>query len=411
MSLLQSLWDNPLQLTIPLISAVIGWWTNVVAIQMMFRPLDFVGIKPLLGWQGIIPANALRLANTGLKLVTEKLLDIRELFTPEASRALLEARRDHIEAMTRRLIEDKAPQRFPGMWNALSPAIRDQVIAKATDEVMRLSGEVLGDAAGNISELLHVQRIVSVAVVEDKALMNHIFQSVGTAEFKFIERSGFWFGGLFGLLQLAVWLLYPAWWILPFFGFLVGYATNLVALRLIFDPKEPMTIGPFTFQGLFHRRQKQIAVEFAQVMTARVLSSENLFRELATGDSRETLLGYVRTRVHQTLEDLKKQPMLAMLVAGPAGAELEAEVLDAIEVEMFAEGGLVHDFADKSDTIRDTLIARMSVMESEAFEDVLRPAFKQDEWKLILAGGALGLVAGVAQLVWLFGDMVLGSGG
>jgi uncharacterized membrane protein YheB (UPF0754 family) len=411
MSFIQSLWDNPVQLAIPLISAIIGWWTNVVAIQMMFRPLDFVGIRPLLGWQGIIPANALRLANTGLKLVTEKLLDIRELFTPEASRELLEARRDHIEAMTRRLIEDKAPQRFPGMWNALSPAIKDQVIARATDEVMRLSGEVLGDAAANISELLHVQRIVSVAVVEDKALMNHIFQSVGAAEFKFIERSGFWFGGLFGLVQLVIWLLYPAWWILPFFGFLVGYATNLVALRLIFDPKEPMTIGPFTFQGLFHRRQKQIAVEFAQVMTGRVLNAENLFRELATGDSRETLLGYVKARVHQTLDELKKQPMLAMLVAGPAGAELEAEVLEAIEAEMFTDGGLVHDFADKSDTIRDTLIARMSVMESEAFEDVLRPAFKQDEWKLILAGAALGLVAGVAQLMWLFGDMVLGSGG
>ncbi|MCB9788992.1 MAG: hypothetical protein H6744_20125 [Deltaproteobacteria bacterium] len=411
MSFLQSLWDNPVQLAIPLISAIIGWWTNVVAIQMMFRPLDFVGIRPLLGWQGIIPANALRLANTGLKLVTDKLLDIRELFTAEASQSLLEARREHIEAMTRRLIEETAPKRFPAMWNALAPEVREQVIARATTEVMRLSAEVLGDAADNIGELLHVQRIVSSAVVEDKALMNHIFQSVGAAEFKFIERSGFWFGGLFGLVQLIVWLIYPAWWILPFFGFLVGYATNLVALRLIFDPKEPMKVGPFTFQGLFHQRQKQIAVEFAHVMTRRVLNSDNLFRELATGDSRETLLGYVRARMRQSLDELKKQPMLAMLVAGPAGQALEAEILEEVEAEMFAEGGLVHDFADKSETIRDTLIARMSVMESEAFEDVLRPAFKQDEWKLILAGAALGLVAGIAQLLWLFGDMVLGSGG
>jgi uncharacterized membrane protein YheB (UPF0754 family) len=411
MSLFSSLLEDPIQLTIPLISAVIGWWTNVVAIQMMFRPLDFIGIRPLLGWQGIIPANALRLANTGLKLVTEKLLDIRELFTPEASHDLLEARRDHIAAMTRRLIEQKAPERFPAMWGALAPSVRDQVIERATAEVLRLSGEVLSDAAGNIAELLHVQRIVATAVVEDKALMNHIFQSVGAAEFKFIERSGFWFGGLFGLVQLLIWLIYPAWWILPFFGFLVGYATNLVALRLIFDPKEPMKVGPLTFQGLFHRRQKQIAVEFAQVMTGRVLNADNLFRELATGDSRETLMGYVRARVRLTMDGLKTQPMLAMLVSGPAGASLEAEVLEAVEAEMFAPDGLVHDFADKSDTIRDTLIARMSVMESEAFEDVLRPAFKQDEWKLVLAGAVLGLLAGVAQLVWLFGDMVLGAGG
>ena len=42
----------------------------------------------------------------------------------------------------------------------------------------------------------------------------------------------------------------------------------------------------------------------------------------------------------------------------------------------------------------------------ESFEGVLRPAFQQDEWKLILAGAALGLGAGVLQLVYLFGDMM-----
>ena len=34
---------------------------------------------------------------------------------------------------------------------------------------------------------------------------------------------------------------------------------------------------------------------------------------------------------------------------------------------------------------------------------VLRPAFQQDEWKLILAGAALGLVAGGFQVVYVFG--------
>ncbi len=37
-------------------------------------------------------------------------------------------------------------------------------------------------------------------------------------------------------------------------------------------------------------------------------------------------------------------------------------------------------------------------------EGVLRPAFQQDEWKLILAGAVLGATAGILQLVYIFGD-------
>ena len=50
----------------------------------------------------------------------------------------------------------------------------------------------------------------------------------------------------------------------------------------------------------------------------------------------------------------------------------------------------------------------MKALDSESFEGVLRPAFQQDEWKLILAGAVLGLAAGVAQLVWMFGDTLAG---
>ena len=42
--------------TMPFIAALIGYVTKRVAIEMMFRPLEFVGVKPFLGWQGVLPA-------------------------------------------------------------------------------------------------------------------------------------------------------------------------------------------------------------------------------------------------------------------------------------------------------------------------------------------------------------------
>ena len=43
-------------LSIPFISAIVGWSTNFLAVKMMFYPIEFIGFKPYLGWQGLIPA-------------------------------------------------------------------------------------------------------------------------------------------------------------------------------------------------------------------------------------------------------------------------------------------------------------------------------------------------------------------
>lgn len=70
--------------------------------------------------------------------------------------------------------------------------------------------------------------------------------------------SGFFFGFLLGLLQMFVWLLYDKPWTLPAGGAIVGYITNWVALKLIFEPVDPMKIGPFVLQGLFLKRQNEV---------------------------------------------------------------------------------------------------------------------------------------------------------
>src|SRR6185295_3500953 len=44
--------------SIPLGAALVGWATKILALKMMFYPVEFKGIKPYLGWQGQIPQRA-----------------------------------------------------------------------------------------------------------------------------------------------------------------------------------------------------------------------------------------------------------------------------------------------------------------------------------------------------------------
>lgn len=399
--------DQPLVLLIPAISGAVGWITNVLAIRMMFYPVRFVGLAPGLGWQGIVPANATRLARTGLKLVTTRLLDVRELFRDMEPDGLVEEHRDELGELARSFVEREASKNFPAMWEALGDDTREQIVDMARSELVRLTSGVLDDAREHIDQLLDIEELVMDAVVHDPELLNRIFLRVGAREFRFIEQSGLWFGTLFGLVQLVVWITYPAWWILPVFGFAVGYLTNWVALRLVFEPKHPRWLGPLVIQGLFHRRQREIAHEFAEIMTERVLNGDRLFDAIADGPSRDRLLEFVRRHGRELIERYRDHPMASGMLRDDLVARFEEQLLDEAERTMFQPGGLVHRFADRSARIRDELVERMKRMEAQAFENVLRPAFQQDEWKLIVAGAALGGLAGVLQVAFLFRDMVL----
>ena len=52
-------------------------------------------------------------------------------------------------------------------------------------------------------------------------------------------------------------------WLLPVGGALVGYMTNWLALYLIFSPVNPTKFMGMTFQGLFLKRQPEVAEEFS----------------------------------------------------------------------------------------------------------------------------------------------------
>ena len=72
-------------LLIPVIAAFVGWFTNYLAVQMIFYPIEFRGIpiwhkegEPLglLGWQGIVPAKTFKMSETMVNMVTTQLLNV-----------------------------------------------------------------------------------------------------------------------------------------------------------------------------------------------------------------------------------------------------------------------------------------------------------------------------------------------
>ncbi len=60
---------------------------------------------------------------------------------------------------------------------------------------------------------------------------------------------------------------------------------------------------------------------------------------------------------------------------------------------------------ERSAVIEEVLRERMQQLPPDQFQDLLRPCFQEDEFKLILTGAVLGFIAGLAQLVFVFGGV------
>jgi hypothetical protein len=201
-------------------------------------------------------------------------------------------------------------------------------------------------------------------------------------ELDFLVESGLGFGFALGLFQMMAWALKPKPWTLPAAGAVVGYVTNWVAIKLLFDPAEPVDIGPIVVQGLFESRQKEVSEEFAAFMEGRVLHSASLLENLAKDGKDGELYSFLRRQFpHPFPEFVLKSAVNAVAKA----AQNPKDYPD------------LHQYMTTMLDIEDTLSHRLKLLPPKDFEDLLHPVFQEDEIILIAVGGVLGAVAGLMQ--------------
>ncbi len=194
-------------LLIPVISAFIGWFTNWVAVKMLFHPKNPVKI---LGYtvQGIFPKRQEQFAQKLGKLVSEELLsfsDIEQKITnPENLKKVLPQLETHIDHFLRVKLADSMP--------VISMFIGDKTIDKLKtvflEELETLFPKLMTDYAATLKNQLDLEQIVTEKVKafsSDK--LEDILYQVMAKEFHFVEIIGGVLGFLIGLLQIVITLL------------------------------------------------------------------------------------------------------------------------------------------------------------------------------------------------------------
>ena len=100
---------------------------------------------------------------------------------------------------------------------------------------------------------------------------------------------------------MLLWIFFEVPWTLAAGGAVVGYLTNLIALKLIFEPIEPVKLGPFVLQGMFLKRQVEVSEEFAECLTEKLFTSESLWHHMLTGPKSEAFAKLLHARTQKLM--------------------------------------------------------------------------------------------------------------
>lgn len=404
MQLLDQLLVHLPLLSIPIISAVVGWSTNFLAVKMMFYPIEFFGIKPYLGWQGLIPAKRQEMAEIEVELVLGKLLSVQELAERIDPTELTKAIHRRLKQTVRVIVNDVMKESAPQLWASLPVHGKNLVYARVEADIPNVVAKMVDDFKHNIEEIVDIKELVVGQLVNAPELINEIFLKSGAKEFPFIEKSGFYFGFLFGLPTMAVWMIYPTWWVLPVGGLIVGYATNWIALKIIFEPKHPIKFLGFTIQGMFLKRQDEVSRVYADIIEAKLMTSKNIMEIAVHGSGSGQLLELIELHVNDAIERYVAiaQPYFALGVGSDSYFKMKEVAVQRIFADSENYLAYAYEYTNKALRIGDDLCERMRALSPEEFEGVLRPAYEADEWKLIVTGALLGMGAGFMQLYLVF---------
>jgi uncharacterized membrane protein YheB (UPF0754 family) len=413
-------------LSIVPVTAFVTWAHVWMALKMVFYPIKFWGfhLGPLpIGWQGIVPRKAGRISgiitdNTLSKLGSLK--EFLEVMDPDEMALLIGSEVGH---ELEHLIDEVMLERNAVLWENLPFSIKRRIYSQAQKQIPTVLRDLVNELTYNVESLVDMKEMVVRQMEGDRQLMVTMFLKVGQKEINFIWHVSALIGLVMGIFQMAVYIWIPDHRTVPFFAAVWGFLTNWIAIWMVFNPVEPHpvrfirlcrrikgfpyiipSIGMTTYnlQGAFMKRQNEVSEVFASVVTQDLITIKSIMTEMMYGSRKEKTRRILKRHINSIMETPIVRTSLQMSIGMKEYARLKTDLIDrSIEITM---GPISNPELNKSrgDKIFSMFRDRIRALTSKEFQNLLRPAFQEDEWILIVLGGVTGFLAGLIHLFVAF---------
>lgn len=183
--------------------------------------------------------------------------------------------------------------------------------------------------------------------------------------------------------------------LLAVIGGIIGYTTNVIAIKLLFRPLVPVNILGFKIQGVIPKRRDEIAKSIGQTVEEELLSVDEIMDQLLANTDKQDIIEMFKTKIIAMTEG--KLPSFLSAFSGTITKYIEdlidkkgEALLDELTEEM------VHK-ATSSISISEMIEEKISMFELDEIETMILKIARSELKHIEVLGGVLGLLIGLVQ--------------
>lgn len=192
--------------------------------------------------------------------------------------------------------------------------------------------------------------------------------------------------------------------LIPVISAFIGWATNWVAIKMLFHPRNPVTFLGITFQGIFPKRQQKFAEKLGKLVSEEFLSFDDIEQKISNPKNVQQILPMIEAHVDDFLRNRLKDemPVISMFIGDKTIVNLkevfmkEIETLFPLLMKQFAV-----NLKNELD-LEQIVITKVAAFSSDKLEEVLFQIMSKEFRFVEIIGAVIGFVIGLTQLIFTY---------
>jgi uncharacterized membrane protein YheB (UPF0754 family) len=186
--------------------------------------------------------------------------------------------------------------------------------------------------------------------------------------------------------------------VIPIISALIGYVTNVVAIKMLFWPRKPIDLGSYQFQGLLPKRKQEIAASLGQLVEKELLDLSDVLDMMDTPEVHNRIISrlckVVRDRLVETLPSFTPAK-LTQIVADIIEKILRQEY-PAFKHQLFAAG---KEYLTEEIRVSKIVEDKINAFDLQELEYIIKKLSITELTFIEVLGGVMGFIIGIVQVV------------
>ena len=187
---------------------------------------------------------------------------------------------------------------------------------------------------------------------------------------------------------------------IPFISAFIHWLTIWMALKLLFHPRKPRKILGFTLQGIFPKRQKQIAESLGKIVGQELLSFQDIEETITHPENVQKILPAAEQHVDHFLRVRLKEsmPVISMFIGDKTISQLKEVFMQELgELFPVIMKNYINNLKNDLD-LEKIVVEKVAAFSSDKLEKMLNQILTKEFRCVEVIGAALGFFIGLLQI-------------